>query len=198
VLKLGLTGGIASGKSSVAAMLREQGFTVLDADALAHQLIEPGQPGYREVVAEFGNEIAPDGKRIDRSRLGAIVFADPAKLARLNAIVHPRVHAAMLQKFAEWQRAGDREIVFVEAALLVEAGFEKQLDGLVITWCTPEQQLQRLLARGYSSSDANRRIAAQLPLNEKLQHATYKIDCSRTLEDTRRQVASLIDTLRHK
>lgn len=197
MLKLGLTGGIASGKSSVASMLREKGFTVLDADALAHQFIEPGQPAYREAIAEFGNEIAPDGKRIDRSKLAAIVFADPAKLARLNAIVHPRVHAAMLQKFAEWQRAGDRDIVFVEAALLVEAGFEKQLDGLVITWCTPEQQLQRLLARGYSPSDAQRRIAAQLPPAEKLRHATYKIDCSRTLEDTRRQVAVLIDTLRH-
>jgi dephospho-CoA kinase len=197
VLKLGLTGGIASGKSSVAAMLREQGFTVLDADALAHQFMEPGQPAYREAVAEFGKEIAPDGKRIDRARLAAIVFADPAKLARLNAIVHPRVHAAMLQKFAEWQRAGDRDIVFVEAALLVEAGFEKQLDGLVVTWCTPEQQLQRLLARGYSPSDAGRRIAAQLPAGEKLQHASFKIDCSLTPEDTRRQVAALIETLRH-
>ncbi len=197
MLKLGLTGGIASGKSFVASMLRAQGFTVLDADALAHQLIEPGQPAYREVVAEFGHEIAPDGKRIDRSKLAAIVFADPAKLARLNAIVHPRVHAAMLQKFAEWQRTGDRDIVFVEAALLVEAGFEKQLDGMVITWCTPEQQLQRLLARGYSRTDAQRRIASQLPAAEKLQHATYKIDCSLTLEDTRRQVTSLIETLRH-
>jgi dephospho-CoA kinase len=196
VLKLGLTGGIASGKSSVAAMLREQGFTVLDADALAHQLTEPGQPAYREAIAQFGNEIAPDGKRIDRAKLAAIVFSDPAKLARLNAIVHPRVHAATLQKFAEWQRAGDRDIVFVEAALLVEAGFEKQLDGLVIAWCTPEQQLQRLLARGHSRADANRRMASQLPPAEKLRHATYKIDCSLTLGDTRRQVAELVDTLR--
>ena len=198
MLKLGLTGGIASGKSSVAGMLRDQGYTVLDADALAHQLIEPGQPAYKEALAEFGGDIAPGGKRIDRAKLAAIVFADPAKLARLNAIVHPRVLAAILQKFAEWQRAGDREIVFVEAALLVEAGFEKQLDGLVITWCTPEQQLQRLLARGYSASDASRRLAAQLPPAEKLQHATYKIDCSQTLEHTRAQVAGLIDTLRHK
>ena len=197
MLKLGLTGGIASGKSSVANILRDQGFTVLDADALAHQLIEPGQPAYREAVAEFGGQIAPDGKRIDRSKLAAIVFADPAKLARLNAIVHPRVHTAMLQKFAEWQRGGDRDIVFVEAALLVEAGFEKQLDGLVITWCTPEQQLQRLLARGYSQTDAQRRIASQLPASEKLQHATYKIDCSQSLEYTRNQVTALIDTLRH-
>jgi dephospho-CoA kinase len=114
----------------------------------------------------------------------------------LNAIVHPRVLSAILQKFAEWQRAGDRDIVFVEAALLVEAGFEKQLDGLVVTWSTPEQQLQRLVARGYSRTDTQRRIAAQLSPAEKLQHATYKIDCSLTLEDTRRQVAALIDTLR--
>jgi dephospho-CoA kinase len=179
-------------------MLRELGFTVLDADALAHQLIEPGQPAYKEILAEFGPEIAPDGKRIDRSKLGAIVFADRTKLDHLNAIVHPRVHQSMVQKFAEWQRAGDRDVVFVEAALLVEAGFEKKLDGLVVTWCTPEQQLQRLLARGLSEAEAKRRIASQLAPSEKLLHAKYKIDCSLSLEDTRRQVAALVDTLRSR
>jgi dephospho-CoA kinase len=196
VLKLGLTGGIASGKSSVAKILREQGFTVLDADALAHQLIEPGQPAYKEILAEFGAAVAPDGGRIDRSKLGAIVFADRSKLDRLNAIVHPRVRQSMEQKFAEWQRSGDRDIVFVEAALLVEAGFEKNLDGLVITWCTPEQQLQRLIARGLSEADAKRRIASQLPAAEKLQHATHKVDCSQSLEHTRNQVTALINSLR--
>lgn len=198
MLKLGLTGGIASGKSSVAKILREQGFTVLDADALAHQLIEPGQPAYKEILAEFGAAVAPDGGRIDRSELGAIVFSDRSKLDRLNAIVHPRVRQSMEQKFAEWQRSGDRDIVFVEAALLVEAGFEKNLDGLVITWCTPEQQLQRLIARGLSEADAKRRIASQLPAAEKLQHATHKVDCSQSLEHTRNQVTALIETLRLK
>ncbi len=196
VLKLGLTGGIASGKSSVAAMLRELNFTVLDADALAHQLMEPGQPAYEEIIKEFGPAIAPDGRRIDRSKLGAIVFADRGKLDRLNAIVHPRVRDAMLQKFAAWQRAGDRNIVFVEAALLVEAGFEKQLDGLVVTWCTPEQQLQRLLTRGLTETEAQRRIASQLDTDAKLRHGKYKIDTSGTLESTRAQVQTLAESLR--
>jgi dephospho-CoA kinase len=191
VLKLGLTGGIASGKSSVAAMLRELAFTVLDADALGHQLIELGQPAYRQILAEFGHDIAPDGRRIDRARLGAIVFADRAKLDRLNAIVHPRVRVAVQQKFAAWERDGHHAVVFVEAALLIEAGFDQWLDGLVVTWCTPEQQLQRLLSRGLTPTEAQRRIASQLPADEKLRHATYQIDCSHSIEKTRQQVTAL-------
>ena len=195
MLKLGLTGGIASGKSSVAKMLREEGFTVLDADALAHQLTEPGQPAYQEILAEFGPHVAPAG-RIDRAKLAAIVFADRAKLDRLNAIVHPRVRQAMLQKFAAWEREHGRGAVFVEAALLVEAGFEKNLDGLVIAWCTPEQQLARLITRGLTETEAQRRIASQMPQEEKLRHVKYKIDCSQSIEETRRQVAQLAQILR--
>jgi dephospho-CoA kinase len=196
VLKLGLTGGIASGKSSVAKLLREEGFTVLDADALAHQLTEPGQPGHQEILAEFGPDVAPAGGRIDRAKLAAIVFADRARLDRLNAIVHPRVRQAMLQKFSAWEREPGRHAVFVEAALLVEAGFEKSLEGLVVTWCTPEQQLARLMARGLSEPDAQRRIASQMPQEEKLRYAKYKIDCSQSVEETRRQVAQLAQLLR--
>jgi dephospho-CoA kinase len=197
MLRLGLTGGIASGKSAVAAMLREKGFAVLDADALAHRLIEPGQDAHDEVIREFGPAIADAGGRIDRAKLGALVFADRAKLDRLNAIVHPRVREAMLHQLDEWQRGGTRDAAFVEAALIVEAGFHKNLDGLVVAWCTPEQQLARLLARGLSEAEARRRIAAQLPVAEKLRHATEKIDCSHSIEETRRQVEALAARLRH-
>jgi dephospho-CoA kinase len=196
MLRLGLTGGIASGKTAVAAMLREMGFVVLDADSLAHKLIEPGQPAYDEVLREFGPSITDGDARINRTKLAAIVFADAAKLARLNAILHPRVEAIIHQQFAEWLRNGTRDAAFVEAALLVEAGYHKNLDGLVITWCRPEQQLERLRARGFSDEDARRRIAAQLPVAEKLRHATEKIDCSGSLEDTRKQVAALAAKLR--
>jgi dephospho-CoA kinase len=197
MLRLGLTGGIASGKSAVAAMLREKGFAVLDADALAHRLIEPGQAAHDEVIREFGPAIADAGGRIDRGKLGALVFADRAKLDLLNAIVHPRVRDVMLYQLDEWQRGGTRDAAFVEAALIVEAGFTKNLDGLVVAWCTPEQQLARLLARGLSEADARRRIAAQLPVAEKLRHATEKIDCSHSIEETRRQVEALAARLRH-
>lgn len=194
---IGLTGGIASGKSAVAAMLRELGFAVLDADALGHKLIEPGQAAYAEVIQEFGPSITDSSGRIDRSKLGAVVFADRAKLDRLNAIVHPRVAEVILSQFEVWRRAGVRDAVFVEAALLVEAGIHKKLDGLVVVWCTPEQQLERLVARGLSEAEARRRISAQLPVEEKLRLATEKIDCSGSLEETRRQIEALAAKLRH-
>lgn len=196
--RLGLTGGIASGKTAVAAMLRELGFAVLDADSLAHKLIEPGQSAYDEVLREFGPSIIDSDNRIHRAKLAAIVFADAAKLARLNAIVHPLVKTAVHRQFAEWSRDGARDAAFVEAALLVEAGYQKDLDGLVITWCRPEQQLERLRARGFSDEDARRRIAAQMPVAEKLRYATERIDCSGSLEDTRKQVEALAIKLRTK
>jgi dephospho-CoA kinase len=196
MLRLGLTGGIASGKSVVAAMLREMGFAVLDADSLAHQLIAPGQPAYNEVLQEFGQPVvSPDG-HIDRAKLSAIVFADRVRLDRLNAIVHPRVAEVVFRQFEEWQRDGTREAAFVEAALLIESGMHKKLDGLVVAWCAPEQQLQRLVARGLSEVEARRRIAAQLPAEEKLRLATEKINCSGSIEETRRQVEALAAKLR--
>jgi dephospho-CoA kinase len=196
MFRLGLTGGIASGKTAVAGMLREMGFAVLDADSLAHQLMEPGQPAYDEVVREFGTSILDPHKRVDRAKVAAIVFADPAKLTRLNAVLHPRVEAAVTQQFADWSHDGAHDAAFVEAALLVEAGYLRLLDGLVVTWCRPEQQLERLRARGYSDEDARRRIAAQLSVTEKLRHATEKIDCSGSLEDTHKQVEALAAKLR--
>jgi dephospho-CoA kinase len=196
MLRLGLTGGIASGKSAVAAMLREMGFPVLDADALAHKLIEPGQAAYDEVVREFGPSITGADGRVDRAKLAAIVFADRAKLDRLNAMVHPRVEAALVHQFEEWERNGVRDAAFVEAALIVEAGIHKKLDGLVVAWCTPAQQLERLRARGLSEEEARLRIAMQLSVAEKLRYATEKIDCSGSLEETRRQVETLAARLR--
>jgi dephospho-CoA kinase len=194
--RLGLTGGIASGKTAVAAMLREMGFAVLDADSLAHKLVEPGEPAYDEVVREFGASIVDPDASVNRAKLATIVFAEPAKLTRLNAILHPRVEAVIHQQFAEWSSNGTRDAAFVEAALLVEAGYHKNLDGLVVTWCRPEQQLERLRARGFSDEDARQRIAAQLPVSEKLRYATETIDCSGSLEETRKQVEALAAKLR--
>jgi dephospho-CoA kinase len=196
--RMGLTGGIASGKSAVAAVLRELGFRVIDADALGHALIEPGQAAYDEIVAEFGAGILDAAGRIDRGKLGAAVFAGPAKLKKLNAIVHPRVETEMARQFAEWEKDGVRDAVFVEAALLVEAGYQKHLDGLVVAWCRPEQQVERLLARGLSEVEARRRIAAQMPAEEKLRYATEKIDCSGPKEETRKQVEELGEKLKNE
>jgi dephospho-CoA kinase len=213
MLKLGLTGGIASGKSTVAALLRERGFDVIDADSLARKLIEPGQPAYDDVVREFGPGIVTShmnsggstptvtsnsgtGAPIDRKKLATIVFADRAKLDRLNAITHPGVQENILRQFDDWARDGKRSAAFVEAALLVEAGYPKYLDGLVVAWSTQEQQLERLRARGLSEEEARNRIGAQLPVAEKLKLATETIDCSGSLEGTRRQVEALAAKLR--
>ncbi len=196
MLRLGLTGGIASGKSAVAAMLRELGFHVLDADSLAHKLIEPGQPAHGDVLKEFGSSIIDGTGHIDRHKLAATVFHDRAKLDRLNAIVHPRVAEVISRQFDEWKSNGVRDAAFVEAALLIESGIHKNLDGLVVAWCAPEQQLERLIARGHSEAEARTRIAAQLPVEEKLRHSTEKIDCSGSLDETRRQVEALATKLR--
>jgi dephospho-CoA kinase len=198
MLKMGLTGGIASGKSAVAAMLREMGFPVLEADAAAHKLLEPGQAAHDEVLREFGTDLADATGKIDRAKLGALVFADPAKLAKLNKIIHPRVEEIVMRQFEAWQRAGVKDAGFVEAALLLEAGIADKLDGLVVTFCLPEQQLERLRARGMSEVQAKRRMAAQLPVEEKLKHATVAIDCTETLQETRAQVRALAATLRKK
>ncbi|MGC1614780.1 MAG: dephospho-CoA kinase [Candidatus Acidiferrum sp.] len=194
--RLGITGGIASGKSAVAGILRELGFNVIDADAVGHAVIEPGQRAYEEIVREFGSGILEESGQIDRGKLAAVAFADRGRLERLNAIVHPRVEEEIVRQFGEWENGGVRDAAFVEAALLVEAGYQKNLDGLVVAWCRPEQQIERLLARGLNEVEARRRIAAQMPVEEKLRYATESIDCSATMKETRRAVEELAQRLR--
>ena len=204
MLRVGLTGGIATGKSTVAAILRELGCHLLEADKIAHRFIEPGGAAYNDVVREFGPGIlTPDG-RVDRTKLGAIVFADPLRLARLNAIVHPHVLAEQDRELAAIERAEPHAIAVVEAALLIEAGYTDRLDCLVVTWCTPEQQLARLTrqdaglgaGRGLTLEQARQRIAAQLPLEEKRRMADEVIDCSGSLEHTREQTMALFARLK--
>jgi dephospho-CoA kinase len=193
--KIGLTGGIASGKSTVAAMLRELGFDVIFADEISRGLLRSGEEALHETIREFGPEIlGPDGM-LDRKKLAAIVFSVQSKLDKLNAIIHPRVEAEMLRQFGELEREG-RSVAFVEAALLVEAGYMKDLDGLVVAWCRPEQQMERLIGRGMTEKEAQARIGAQMPVEEKLKLATYRIDCSGSMEETRRQVGELAEKLR--
>ena len=195
MLRYGLTGGIASGKSTVAAILRELGFPVLEADRMAHQVIEPGQPAYDEVRSIFGDSILSADRRIDRSRLAAIVFDDREKLNQLNAIIHPRVEQEMVRRFAELESSGTHPAAFMEAALIFEAELHKKLDGVVVVWCLPEQQITRLIERGVSEAEARRRIAAQMPVAEKLALAAEKIDGSGSFEETRRQVEAFATKL---
>ncbi len=173
---IGLTGGIASGKSTVARMLRERGAAVVDADLLARQVVEPGQPALAELIARFGTQIlAPDGQ-LDRKRLGAIAFSDPAARADLGRITHPRIAQASAAAIATWADAG-AGVVFYEAALLVENRAHLGLAGLIVVSVTPEIQHARLVARdGLLPDDATARIVAQAPLADKLAAATWVIE----------------------
>jgi dephospho-CoA kinase len=196
MLRVGLTGGIGCGKSTVAAMMRALGCHVIEADPLAHKLIEPGQPAFQEVVRAFGADILHSDGHVDRGKLGAMVFADMDKLLRLNAIVHPRVLKDLERLFSEYAVANPQGVAVIEAALLIEAGYVKHLDRLVVAWCKPEQQMERLLARGMSREQIEQRLAAQMPLEEKRRRADDVVDCSVPLEETRAQVEQLVAKLR--
>jgi dephospho-CoA kinase len=180
----------------VASLLRDRDFPVLDADALAHELLEPGQPAYDEIVREFGREILLPGGAVDRKKLGAIVFSDAQKRARLNQITHPRILDIAAKWFAALDRPGGPDFAFLEAALILEAGSQKDVDRVIVCWCRPEQQLERLRERGLLAEDAQRRIAAQMPIDEKRRLADYVIDCSGSMEETEQQVAQLIEKLK--
>lgn len=195
MLRVGLTGGIASGKSTVAAMLRELDCPVLDADTLGHELLEQGQDAYNEVVREFGGEVLDAYGNVDRGKLGHIIFADAQKRARLNQILHPRILSVVRKWFAALGHAGGPDLAVVEAALIIEAGYNKELDRVIVCWCPPEQQLQRLLERGLTAEQANLRIAAQMPMEEKRRLGDETIDCSGSLEETERQAMDVVKRL---
>ena len=188
MLRVGLTGGIASGKSTVGGMLREFDCPVLDADTLGHELLERGQEAREEVVREFGDEILDAHGNVDRSKLGQIIFADASKRARLNQILHPRILDVVRKWFTAQGHPGGPELAVVEAALIIEAGYNKELDKVIVCWARPDQQLSRLMERGLSRDQASLRISAQMPAEEKRALADEVIDCSGSFEETERQV----------
>jgi dephospho-CoA kinase len=203
MLRVGLTGGIGCGKSTVAAMMAELGCYVLNADKMAHVLIAPGAPAHDDVVRKFGTHIlAPDGS-VDRARLAAVVFADADKLASLNAIVHPRVLRELDRELERLARVDPQGVAVVEAALLIESGYHRNLDRIILVTCTREQQLERLtnpaFGRAMSREQAEQRITAQMPVEEKRKQAAGKldeIDCSCSLDSTRKEIQMLVEQLK--
>ncbi|RJO66105.1 MAG: dephospho-CoA kinase [Myxococcales bacterium] len=184
----GLTGGIASGKSTVAKMFAELGARRLDADALAKQATSPGQPAYEQIVEAFGREILQSDGTLDRRKLRRIVFADEALRERLNAIVHPAVMAATAEAFSLFE-AGGASIALYEAALLVETGMYKLFNGLIVVDCPEAIRRRRLMARdGVSAEEAEQVFASQATDAERRQAADFIIDASGSLDRTRQQV----------
>lgn len=196
MLKVGLTGGIACGKTYVTELLRKLGCEVIDADIAARKVVEPGQPAYEEIVQTFGREILQTDGTLDRAKLGAIVFADEKLRAQLNAIVHPRVHQLQVNWLAEVAARNPDAITITDAALMIESGGFPRYDKIVVVFCAPEIQLARLMQRNnLSETEAKQRIAAQMPTNEKLTYADYSIDTSAGFESTQQQVAVLFSEL---
>jgi dephospho-CoA kinase len=197
MLRVGLTGGLAAGKSTVASLFRELGAFHIDADLIAHELLAPGGGAAREVAARFGDKVAGADGGIDRKALAAIVFADPQALADLNALVHPKIRAEIARRIAEEDsRASASPVALVDAALLVESGIHRDFDALIVVACSEATQVTRALARGdLTEGQARARVAAQAPLREKLAAASYVIDNGGSLDETRRRVREVWDEL---
>jgi len=197
VLKVGLTGGIACGKSTVAAMLAVRGADTLQADLVAHELMRPGQAVYDEIIRRFGREVLNQNKTINRVRLAEVVFSpERPRIDELNEIVHPAVLAYQQQWLEDTSRREPKSVAVVEAALILEAGAHNQFDKIVVVTCSPHQKAERLSQRmgiplAEAEAEVVRRSAAQWQDEEKLRYADYVIDSSGTLADTEAQVEKL-------
>ena len=196
MLKVGLTGSIAVGKTFVDDVFRELGVPVLDADQVARDVVAPATVGLRRVVEEFGESVLTADGKLDRPKLGSIVFNDEEKRLKLNSIIHPLVFEVQDAWLKECEAETPDGIAIVDAALMIEAGGYKRFDKLVVVWCEPDLQLQRLMARdGLSREDAERRIASQMPQDEKKSYADHLIDTSGGFDATRQQVADVFAEL---
>lgn len=196
MLRVGLTGGIACGKSHVLGRLASAGFHTLDLDVIGHEVLAPGGAAHAQIVGAFGEAVlAPDGS-VDRKALGALVFADPAARARLNAIVHPKIREEEARRAAAY--AGEPgAVVVTDAALLVESGVHLRFDRLVVVHCGEDEQLRRLMVRdGIEEGPARGRLSAQMPVSEKRRFAHFEVDASGSLDETYRAVDSLAARLR--
>jgi dephospho-CoA kinase len=191
----GLTGGIGTGKSTVARMFAARGVPVVDADALARDVVAPGTVGNAEIAAAWPQAIAPDGA-VDRKKLAAIVFGDPAARTRLEAITHPLIQQASASRLMDLASEG-HPLAIYEAALLVESGRWRDFAGLIVVTASPERQIERAVARGgLSREEAEARVRAQLPSEEKARVATAVIDNDGRLDETERQVDAVLARLR--
>ncbi|WP_449621166.1 dephospho-CoA kinase [Robertmurraya sp. Marseille-Q9965] len=187
-LVVGLTGGIASGKSTVSNILREMGYTIIDADLEARLAVEIGEPAYNEIVSYFGEEIKLQNGQVDRAKLGEIIFNNEEKRLKLNSIVHPDVRRRMLEKREQAIKNGESLIV-LDIPLLFESQLTSMVDKVLLVYVDEDTQLQRLMERnGYSEQEALARITSQMPLKDKVQLSDAVIDNNGTIENTKRQL----------
>jgi dephospho-CoA kinase len=195
-LLVGLTGGIGSGKSMGSRMFRDLGCLIIDADLLAREVVEPGEPAHAKIVAEFGKQVLDAEGQIDRKKLGALVFGDPAKRKRLEGFTHPEIRQRQAAILAELITEGFEGIVIFDAALLVETGGAKNMDRLVVVYAAEATQLRRLMLRdNIPEAEALQKIRSQMPLSLKVKQAHYVVDNSGTREETERRVQEVHQAL---
>jgi dephospho-CoA kinase len=195
VLRIALTGGIATGKSYVLDRFRERGIPCLDADQLAHGVTAAGTEATQAIAGRFGAAVLDPTGAVDRKRLGAIVFADPDARRDLEAIVHPAVYRAISAGVRAFELIGEARIVVVDIPLLYETGHAEQFDKVIATVCPPDMQLARLKARGLTDAEARQRLAAQMPAVDKAARADYMIRTDGTFEETNAQVDRILNLL---
>ena len=197
MITIGLTGGIASGKSLVAELFRRLGAAVIDSDSIAREVVESGTTGWESVVAEFGQDIlAPDGT-IDRAKLGSIIFSDRERRDTLNAILHPRIINTIREQIAALGKQYPEAPVVADIPLLIECGLQHEFDAVIVVWSPPELQQKRLMERdGLSAVEAQQRIDAQMALNEKQAHATYVIKNDGSEMKAEEQVKTIFFTIK--
>jgi len=196
MLLVGLTGGIASGKSLVARVFKDLGAHLIDADRIVHELLEPNQEAYGEVLNHFGREVLLPDDGINRRKLGEIIFNDAEKRAWLNGCLHPKVFAAYAAQVNHLRRRTPRAIVVFDAALIIETGYNRSMDKVVVVYADREQQIERLEARdGFTREQAITRIDSQMPLEEKRNHADYVIDNTGSRIDSERQAREVFKKL---
>ena len=197
MLRVGLTGSIAVGKSFVTSVFAGLGCRILDADQTAREVVLPGAEGLKAVVEAFGEEVlTPDGT-LDRDRMASIVFADESQRQRLNQILHPFIIARQDEILRDWETEDPNGIGIVDAALMIESGGYKRFDKLIVVHCRPEVQLERLMLRNnLTLAEAERRIASQMPQEEKQKYADYLIDTSDGFEPTRKRTIEVYNALR--
>jgi dephospho-CoA kinase len=199
MLNVGLTGGIASGKSTVARMFEKLGAIRIDFDRLAHDLQEPDGPVWQAIVLHFGQGILREDRRIDRRKLGALVFADRTKRELLNALVHPAVFAEWERRIGQIREKRPDAVVLSDIPLLIEAGLQQRVDLVLLVYVPPEEQIRRLMARnGFSRPEAVRRLASQIPIDEKLAAADIVIRNDGPPDETRRAVVEVWEELKQR
>ena len=197
MLIVGLTGGIASGKSTVADMFKKEGGCVIDVDLISREVVEPGKPAWQEVINLFGRKVLSDDQTINRKKIGDIVFSDIEKRKKLEEIIHPKINEEKLKKIREIEKKDKQAIIIIDIPLLIETNKQNTVDKIVLVYVSPQEQIKRLLKRdGLSVEEAHKRLSSQMPIENKKKFARYIINNEEPLEKVQKQVKGIFRELK--